>query len=53
MIILTDFDNEQDFDQLPHGPNTLVGDQGVMLSGVNRNLFSKYMNCCLGTKSAC
>jgi len=26
----------QDFLQLPHGANTMVGDQGVMLSGVRQ-----------------
>jgi ABC-type multidrug transport system fused ATPase/permease subunit len=32
---------DSDFEQLPHGPNTLVGDQGVMLSGVDKNLTVK------------
>ena len=31
----------QDFDQLPHGANTLVGDQGVMLSGVRQIIESR------------
>ncbi|CAF4354736.1 unnamed protein product, partial [Rotaria sordida] len=34
-----------DFVQLPHGENSLVGDQGVMLSGVRyADLFEKKHN---------
>ena len=31
----------QDLAQLPHGANTLVGDQGVMLSGVSQDAWGR------------